>query len=92
MPLQEYFEKKYRILSKQFDDALSHYIPLPIPLTEQEKAVQTKLKDIAEKCITLTYETMRRLPHAERLRLDDVLLPVPFRYPFLPLYNLYLYH
>lgn len=74
MPLQEFFEKMYTIRSKQFDTLLGLYTSLPNPLTNEEKAVQEKLKEIAEKCIVLIHDAMRRLPPAERRRLDNVRL------------------
>ncbi|PUZ55159.1 hypothetical protein GQ55_5G189500 [Panicum hallii var. hallii] len=39
---------------------------------EFKKAVQAKLKDIAERCVALTYDAMRRLPRAERRRFENI--------------------
>ncbi|CAL4947882.1 unnamed protein product [Urochloa decumbens] len=69
---EEAFEKMYSIRSKQFDQLLGLYMPLPIQLSIEEKAVQEKLKEISEKCIILAHDAMRRLPRAERRRLDNI--------------------
>jgi hypothetical protein len=58
-------------------------IGLPLPpaaVSEEEKAVQEKLKEIAEGCIGLHADAMRRLRLKERLRMYPVrfLDPVTF--------------
>ncbi|EES01344.2 uncharacterized protein LOC110433577 [Sorghum bicolor] len=64
------FDKYYASLCKQTEAAitgkLSDLIPLMPVLSEEEKAVQNKVKEIAERCMDLQADAMRRLRPEQR--------------------------
>jgi len=70
MRLVQDFDKYYASLCKQTEAAitgkLSDLIPLMPVLSEEEKAVQNKVKEIAERCMDLQADAMRRLRPEQR--------------------------
>lgn len=66
MPGEDEFDHFYRVLAKKTDNLLSCYIPMPLALSEEEKAVQKEFKLIASGCIDLLVGAMRRTPAEKR--------------------------
>lgn len=62
----------YAALSKQIEAVFGLFILLPVALSEEEKAVQYYLKEIAERCIDLQADAMRRLRPEQRRPLYPV--------------------
>ncbi|CAD6230140.1 unnamed protein product [Miscanthus lutarioriparius] len=64
------FDKYYAALCKQSEEAMTgkfiDVIPLMPVLSEEERAVQNKVKDIAERCMDLQADAMRRLRPEQR--------------------------
>ena len=60
-------------------------IPLMPVLSEEERAVQNKVKEIAERCMDLQADAMRRLRPEQRRPLYLVCVLKPFAGSFLPI-------
>jgi hypothetical protein len=66
------FDHFYRVVAKKTDMLLSCHLPKPLAVSEEEKAVQEKFKEMANECIDLLVDAMRRIPAEKRRPLFSV--------------------
>ncbi|ONM52527.1 hypothetical protein ZEAMMB73_Zm00001d019243 [Zea mays] len=72
MPDEDEFDHFYRVVAKKTDMLLSCHLPKPLAVSEEEKAVQEKFKEMANECIDLLVDAMRRIPAEKRRPLFSV--------------------
>ncbi|KAJ1285024.1 hypothetical protein BS78_03G249000 [Paspalum vaginatum] len=66
---EDEFDQFYRVLSKKTATLFGEFPPSnPLAVSDEDKAVQEKFKEMANKCIDLLVDTMRRISPLEKRR------------------------
>ncbi|KAJ1285025.1 hypothetical protein BS78_03G249100 [Paspalum vaginatum] len=62
------FDRFYRVLGEKIDTLLSGITVKPLAISDEDKAVQEKFKETANKCIELVVDVTRRVRPVEKKR------------------------